>query len=144
MRLACEYYCLNDSMKQIVLVVDNRPGAIASISELMGKRGINIESLTGDTIGNFGVLTLMVDRTDLAAALLKDAGYDPKVEDSLVVLLPDEPGALAGLSKRFLDADINIRSIRVIRRDESGTMVAISSNKTEEAVALVKDIIYRP
>lgn len=131
-------------MKQIVLVVDNRPGAIANISELLGKRGINIESLTGDTIGNFGVLTLMVDRTDLAAALLKDVGYDPKVEDSLVVLLPDEPGALSGLSKRFLEAEINIRSIRVIRRDESGTMVAISSNKTEEAVSLVKDIIYHP
>ncbi|MDX2109375.1 MAG: ACT domain-containing protein [Verrucomicrobiota bacterium] len=129
-------------MKQIVIVTENRPGVVAKISELLGKKGINIESINADAVGNYGVITLMVDRVDLAVALLKDASYDAKVEDALVVNLHDEPGALAVLSRRFLDADINIRSIRIVRRGEGSTLVAIATNRTHEAMDLVKDLLH--
>lgn len=128
-------------MKQIVIVCENRAGIVASISELLGRKGINIDSINADALGNYGVITLMVDRVELAMALLKDAGYDAKLEDALVIHLNDEPGSLAAVCQRFLQADINIRSIRIVRREGGRTMVAIATNRTHESMDLVRDLM---
>ena len=126
-------------MKEITIVVENRPGVVAEISELLARKGINIESITVDTAGNIGIIILMVDRCDLAMALLRDAGYEALANDALVVQLRDEPGALAEVSRRLRDAGINIRSIRVIRRGEGDSLVAISTNRQEESAELVRE-----
>jgi hypothetical protein len=120
-------------MKQITIVAQNRPGLVADISAALGERGINIEELEAETVHAMCVVVLSVDRYDDALAALRDASFDAVTEDALVVRIKDEPGALAKLARRFSDAGIDLRSIRILNRGGGAAMVAISTDRMEEA-----------
>jgi hypothetical protein len=104
---------------------------------------VNIESLDAQEVGGMAVVELTVDRYDEALGILRDAGFDAVTEDALVIRLQDEPGALAKAAKRFKDADIDLRSIRIIRRHEGFALVALATERTEEARALVKEYLIK-
>jgi hypothetical protein len=51
------------------------------------------------------------------------------------------PGALAALARRFRDVGIDLRSVRIIPTSGGQTLAAVATERTAEAVALVKDIL---
>lgn len=128
-------------MKQITLLLKNRTGVLAEVTELLAARGINIENLSAEGASEMGVMVMQVDRYDEALALLNENGYNAVTEDALVVRLPNQPGALAGVARRFRDAGIDIRSITVVDHDEKIALAAISTDRTQEALDLVRDIL---
>ena len=65
----------------------------------------------------------------------------PAREDALVVQLDDRSGELARITRRFKEANINLRSVRVIRRWGGKCFVALAAERSDEAKALVKDVL---
>ena len=130
-------------MKEIVIVTQNRAGLLADISEALAARGINIETLDAGEVQDVAVVELTVDRYDEALQCLRDAGFDAVTEDALLIRLRDEPGALAKVARRFKDANIDLRSVRIIRRQQGSTLVALATERTEEARALVKEYLVK-
>ncbi len=128
-------------MKQITVVAERDPGLLAQVSEILAARGINIETLDAETVQDYGVVILTVDRYDEALAALRDAGLQAVSEDAIIIRIEDEPGALARISRRFHDAEIRLRSVRIIRRNEGYGLVALSTERTEEALDLVRDVL---
>jgi len=128
-------------MKQISIVVKNARGVLATITELMAERNINITDIEAETVGETGVLVMTVDQYDTALQALRDAGFNAISEESLLVRLKDEPGALARVAKRFSAADINIRGIHIINREGGESIAAISTERTDEALKVVEDIL---
>ena len=128
-------------MKQITIVAESDPGLLARASEVLAERGINIETLDAETVQEHGVVILTVDRYDEALAALRDAGIPAVSEDAIIIRIVDEPGALARISRRFHDAEIRLRSVRIIRRNEGYGLVALSTERTEKALDLVKDVL---
>ncbi len=128
-------------MKEIVVVTQNRPGLLADLSEALGDRGINIETIDAEEVHDTAVVELTVDRYDEALHTLRDAGFDAVTEDALLIRLPDEPGSLAKVARRFKDASIDMKSVRIIRRQGGEAFVAIATDRTAEARALVKDYL---
>ena len=130
-------------MKEIVIITQNRAGLVADISDALAAKGINIETLDAEDAHDMAVVALTVDRYDDALGALRDAGFDAVTEDALVIRLPDEPGALAKVARRFKDADIDLRSLRIIQRQQGFALVALAAERTEQARALVKDYLIR-
>ncbi len=128
-------------MKQITIVAESAPGLLAQVSEILAARGINIETLNAETVQDYGVVILTVDRYDEALAALRDAGLHAVSEDAIIIRIEDEPGALARISQRFHDAQIRLRSVRIIRRSAGHGLVALSTDRTEEALDLVRDVL---
>ena len=128
-------------MKQITIVAESAPGLLAQVSEILAARGINIETLDAETVQDYGVVILTVDRYDEALAALRDAGLHAVSEDAIIIRIVDEPGALARISRRFHDAEIRLRSVRIIRRSSGSGLVALSTERTERALELVKDVL---
>ncbi len=128
-------------MKQITIVAESDPGLLAQVSETLAARGINIETLDAETVQDHGVMVLTVDRYDEALVALRDAGVPALSEDAIIIRLTDEPGALARISRRFHDAGIRLRSVRIIRRREGYGLVALSTERTERALDLVRDVL---
>jgi hypothetical protein len=128
-------------MKQIVIVMETRQGLIADISEILGNRGINIETLDAEEQHGLDIVTLTVDRYDEALQALRDASIEAVTEDAVLLRVKDEPGSLAKIARRFKEADIHMRSLRIVRRQPEHAIVAVSMDRTEEAVALVKDLL---
>ena len=127
-------------MKQINVILENKPGGVADISKLLGERGINIETLDAErTEARGGVLVLTVDRYDEALRALSDAGYEAFTEDAILISIKDEPGALGKVAMRFKEANINLHSVRFIKREGGDSLIALAADDTEAARALVKD-----
>ena len=56
---------------------------------------INIETLDAKKIDDIGVITLVVDQYKRALHVLNNAGWNPIEEDTMLVRVADEPGAIA-------------------------------------------------
>ena len=128
-------------MKEISILVEDRPGILAEICALMAKHNINIENIGAETVGGTGIIVLSTDKYDEALRVLRSESYNAVTEESLLIKLEDKPGALARVAQRFKDANINIRGIHIVRRDGCFSIAAISTERTDEAMALVKDIL---
>lgn len=128
-------------MKEIVVVTQNRAGLLADISEILANKGINIETIDADEIHDTAVIEMTVDRYDEALHSLRDAGFDAITEDALLIRLKDEPGALAKVARRFKEANIDLRSVRFIRRQQGYAFVAIATDRSQEARDLIKDFV---
>lgn len=128
-------------MKRIVIISDNRIGLIADISRVLAQRGINIETIDAGDCDQTGTVILTIDRYDEALKALKDNAFTAISEDAFVIRLKNEPGSLAKISERFRAANINIRSMHIIKRTEDHTLVALVTEKNEQACELLKDVL---
>lgn len=128
-------------MKEITVVIDNRAGMLADLSEVLAARGVNIESIDGEAAESRGIVRLTVDQYDVALSALRDSGFQAISEDALLIRLKDESGALARAAARFKDANINIRSLRILRREGGFALVTLVTENNEAARDLVGDVL---
>jgi len=128
-------------MKQITIISENRPGILAEITEAIAAAGVNLETIDVETIAGSAVAILTVDKYDDALRALERTPFKAVSEDAIVVKLEDRPGELARITRRFKEAKINMRSVRFLRRDQNQALVAISTERTAEAMELVKDVM---
>ena len=92
------------------LLLDDQPGALAQIGEVLGRAGVNIEGLCAVTSGG-GQAEVHVLVQDLEAALpaLARSGLAVSSEQEVVVVaLEARPGALGAVSRRLGEAGVNI------------------------------------
>ena len=82
-------------MNRIIVMAKNEVGVLADISQALADEGINIETISAEGLADQGVITLSTDNHDDALRVLMNAGYKAVSDDSLILRLPDEPGALA-------------------------------------------------
>jgi hypothetical protein len=127
-------------MKQIIILTDDRPGAIAEICESLAAENINIESMDAETKMNKGVIIITVDKYDEALQVLRDGLFQAVSEESILIRLDDKPGELAQIAKRFKDANINLKSLRILNRDGAEAIVALIADDFSNAIKLVEDV----
>lgn len=129
-------------MKQITIIAESRPGVVAELTEALAASDINIETLDAESIENAGVILLTVDKYDEALQVLSRFPDIKAIsEDTILIKLDDKPGALARIARRFKDAQINMRSIRIVQKLPGEAVVAICAERTEDALRLVEDVI---
>jgi hypothetical protein len=128
-------------MKQISIVSEDRPNLIAEIIEAVGRAGVNIESFDSEVIHGTVVAIMTVDHYDDALRVLAQSGFAAISEDALLIRLDDRPGALAAVAHRFKEANIPLRSVRIVRRSGGSGIIALTTARTDEALALVKDVL---
>lgn len=128
-------------MKQISVVSHDNEDITPSLAEALECAGINIESLNLEQVDDTFVVTLTVDRYDEALQVLQEAGFDAVSEDALLIRLVDEPGSLARIARRFRDAEIHVRSLRLVRRGNGHAIVAVSVDRTQKACEVVRDVL---
>ena len=124
-------------MNRIVVIARNEAGVIADIAGALAERNINIQTIDAEALGEKGAITLTTDDCDGALRALTDAGFKTVSDDSLVLRLLDEPGALAKVAERFKQGGVNIRSLHILDRRDGYATVAISADDRAKAEALV-------
>jgi hypothetical protein len=128
-------------MKQLTIVAPDRAGLVAELAELLAAAGVNVETFDAEAAGGTAVVVLTVDRYDEALRALHAGGFSPVTEDAILVRLEDRPGALAEVARRFREAGIGLRGLRIIRTAGGQTLAAVATERTAGALALVKDIL---
>jgi hypothetical protein len=108
---------LGDSIKQIVVISEDRVGLLADISYILGKARINIESLSAEVQGNKCLIDLAVKDDKKATELLTHNGYQVLQPDVLVVRIKDEPAQLAQFASKLSKEKIRIISFSIITKE---------------------------
>ena len=128
-------------MNRIIVMAKNEVGVIADISKALADEGINIETISAEGLCEKGVITLTTDAYDDALRVLTHAGFKTVSDESLVIRLPDEPGALAKVAERFKNAGVNIQSLHIIDRRNGHALVALSADDRAKAETIVDSTI---
>ena len=103
-------------LKDLTVVVPDRPGTLAHIAEAIGRAGINIEAFSGDNIGGAAVVHLLVEDARGARSILEHAGLEVREErDVLVVDTEDRPGGLAAVTLRVAATGVNLDFLYGVR-----------------------------
>ena len=93
---------------QISVFLENRKGRLYEVCKLLGENNINIRALTIAETESFGVLRIVVDKSDVAIQLLRDNHFVANFTEVVAIEVPDKPGGLASILKVFADNDVNI------------------------------------
>ena len=93
---------------QISVFLENRKGRLFDACSLLGSNGINIRALTIAETEDFGVLRIVVDKTDQAIKCLKENSFVANITDVVAVEVADKPGGLAAVLKKLSENNVNI------------------------------------
>ena len=97
--------------KDLTVILKDRPGELARLGQATGEAGVNIQGMCAFTGEGTGVIHLLVDDAQAAAArrALEDAGMGLADErEVLVVDIEDRPGTLGELARSLGEASVNI------------------------------------
>lgn len=127
---------------QIVVLLENRPGSLAELAALMGDAGVNIEAILLEGSVDFGMVRIHVDSPRKAEKALRDAGYQYRTGEAIVLKLDNAPGQLAEVTKKLAKAKVNIDSLFGTTATGTGTpeivIMVDDAAKAKKALGLDK------
>jgi hypothetical protein len=98
----------------LTVILENRPGTLADMSEALGKAGININGVCGFPCEGKGVIHILVDDAIAARRALEGAGLDVRGERQVLVLgVGNRPGQLGDVCRRIANAGANVDLVYV-------------------------------
>ena len=130
-------------MHHLTIVAADRTGLLVDLSSLLADSGIDISDIKAKVYGPNAVIQLEVDRHEDSLRVLTEDGYHVVTDDSVLVQVADQPGALASLTRRLTDAHIDIRAVRVVQRHANFVVISIDCDKNDEARSVLSDILVR-
>ena len=126
-------------IKQISVFVENKPGRMAAILEVLTDNNIDISALSIADTTDFGVLRMIVSDHVLAKKVLNEAGVVVKTTDVIAVSMEDKPGGLGAIMNTINDGDITVEYMYAFAgRSETGAMVVVKVNEPEKAIELLE------
>ena len=120
-------------IKQISIFVENKKGRLAEITETLSKAGANIRALSIADTTDFGILRIIVDKPDVAAASLKEAGITVSVTNVIAIGIEDVPGAFSVPMRILSDAGIDVEYMYAFTFGHEQTAVMVFRFENPEA-----------
>jgi len=127
------------AIKQITVFVENKQGALVSITDTLAKNNVNIRALSIAETNDFGILRLIVNDEATAEKTLSDNGYLIKVTEVVGVKIGDEPGKLTDALSVIDKAGINMEYLYAfMSRTEKHAYVVLRVEDNEIAENALK------
>lgn len=97
-------------MKDLTVILENKPGTLADAFEALGRAGINVVGGCGFPASGEGVLHLLVEDAAAARQALAGTGLTIRDERDVVIVgpLPAQPGSVGSLLRRIADRGANV------------------------------------
>ena len=128
-------------VKQLSIFVENKPGRLSAIIELLGEHNVNLSALSLADTTNFGILRLIADKVDVAQTVLREAGIISKSSDVLAVAIDDTPGALTGILDLFNENGVSVEYMYAFSKQLEGkAQMVVKTDSLEKAEALLANL----
>ena len=124
-------------LKQFEVFIDNRPGDVAWIAEILAKKAVNIMGISTDLGGERPMNRLITNDEQSAHSAFRSAGLKFDEREVMVVNLSNRPGELAKMTKTLARSGVNIESLFILKSEPSGDMVAMGVDDLAKAEELL-------
>jgi hypothetical protein len=99
-------------MKDIAVILENRPGALADMGEILGKNGINMEGLCGIPLNDEGLIHILVEDETVTRYVLESAGFKVSAVREVLVMdignIAGKPGSGGKMARKIGNVGVNI------------------------------------
>ncbi|MDR3020756.1 MAG: ACT domain-containing protein [Treponema sp.] len=112
-------------IKQISVFLQNTSGRLGEVTKVLAKADVNLRAVSIADTDDYGILRLIVNKTDEAVEALNTAGFTTKLNDVAAVEIDDSPGSLANLMELFQQAQVNIEYLYASLEGKGGKAVVI-------------------
>ena len=121
-------------VKDLTVVLTDRPGTLAEMGEVLGEAGINIDGVCAVTSQGEGLIHILVADAAAARQALEAKGIQVTAEREVLVReVEDRPGTLGQMARKLADAGVNIELAYLA----AGTKLVIGVDDLEKAKAAV-------
>lgn len=127
-------------IRQVSVFVENKPGRLASVTGVLFEKGINLRAFMIADAGDFGIIRMVVDKTDEAYKALKEAGFTVAINEVLAVEVEDKPGELFRIAKALGDEGINIDYVYAFTSEKHKALIIFRVDDLERAVKILERI----
>jgi hypothetical protein len=125
-------------VEQISIFIENKSGRLAEVTRTLGDAGVNIRALSLADTSDFGILRLIVDRTDLAKSALKAQGFTVNKTEVVAVEVPDRPKGLFGILEVLDQGAVNVEYMYAfVERCGENAVIIFRFDNPEEAIRLL-------
>lgn len=119
--------------QQFEVYVQNKPGDVAWIAEVLSKNSVNIRGISTDLGATRPMIRVVTDDEASARSALKAAKLEFTEREIEVITLADRPGELAKVARMLSKSGINIESLYILG----------NSGRAVEEIALSVDNVDR-
>ena len=99
------------NIKQISIFLEDKPGTLYAVTELLTGNGVHIRAMTAMDMGGMTILRLLVDNIIYTASILKDAGYPATFTEVIVAEVKNSDNGLINVLESIKGAGVNIQHV---------------------------------
>jgi hypothetical protein len=96
------------TVKEISIELENKPGNLSAVSDLLASEGIVMLALTVRPRGDIGTVSFVVTDPARVVTILESAGFHPSVTEIIAAQAPKHPGGFNTVLKTLKLAGVNI------------------------------------
>jgi len=127
-------------VEQISVFLENKPGALAEVTRILGESGVNIRALSLADTKDFGILRLIVNDHEKAKEVLGRKGLTVRKTEVVAIEVPDRPGGLADIMKFLAEAAINVEYLYAfVQRSGQNAIIIFRFDETDRAIKALVD-----
>lgn len=93
---------------EVRVFVENKPGKLSRVSQLLGDAGIDILSLDVADEGQFGVFKILTSEPERTKQVLENADMTVAINKVACIEITDQPGGLVQLAKALEQNDLSV------------------------------------
>ncbi len=94
--------------KQVTIFLENRPGRIKSVADILLENKLNVWAFTIQDRGEFGLMKVIVDKPKQAHLALVEKGFACAIREVVAISAKDKTGNLEKLTRTLLENEVNI------------------------------------
>jgi hypothetical protein len=125
-------------MSAFTVGMDNTPGQLARLCEVLGARGVNLV-VCGVGHGSTGTIAFIADDEPATRSALLEASIDYVEREAVTVKLENVPGAGAEAFRKLADAGVNLDVFLPVRVFDNQFYAVICTSDVDAATAALGD-----
>ena len=124
-------------IKQISIFLENNPGTLRELTDLIGKGGIDLMALSIADTQNFGIVRVIVadNQVDPALKILRDNGYTCRVNNVICAVVEDRPLGLHDLLVTIHEIGVSVEYLySFLRATGDKALIILRLSEQDESV----------
>jgi len=125
-------------LKEFDVYVQNRPGELAKVCELLGKQGVNIRAIASERGGEKALIRVVTDDEVTTKSALSRHAIAFEQRDVVSVRMLDRPGELGKMAQKLARGMVNVDAVYILGKDGGTTEIAFTVDNPKKANILLK------
>ena len=126
-------------VEQLSIFLENKAGRLAQVTKTLAEAGINIRALSLADTSDFGILRLIVNDTEKAINIMKEAGFTVGRTAVVAVEVDDKPGGLNNILEALSGQNVNVEYMYAFVQEGGGSATMIFRfDRIDQAIEVLK------